>query len=166
VVVHPGAAVPARRWEADRSRAAVRALVAAGHRVVVTGSRDERPLTAYVAAGAPHGALDTGGQLSLAELAEVLASASSVVCGNTGPAHLAAAVGTPVVSIFAPTVPAARWRPWRVPHVLLGDQDVACAGCRARTCPLADHACLSGVTPADVVGAVEALAGIGEAVAS
>ena len=54
------------------------------------------------------------------------AGAEAVVVGNTGPAHLAAAVGTPVVSLFAPVVPAARWRPWGVPHVLLGDQEAAC----------------------------------------
>ena len=59
-------------------------------------------------------------------LAEVLAGADAVVVGNTGPAHLAAAVGTPVVSLFAPVVPAARWRPWGVPQVLLGNQEAPC----------------------------------------
>jgi ADP-heptose:LPS heptosyltransferase len=63
--------------------------------------------------------LDLGGRTSFAELAEVLAGADAVVVGNTGPAHLAAAVGTPVVSLYAPTVPAVRWRPWQVPHELL-----------------------------------------------
>jgi heptosyltransferase III len=97
------------------------------------------------------------GRTDLGELAEVLAGASAVVVGNTGPAHLAAAVGTPVVSIFPPTVPAERWRPWGVPHLLLGDQHVACAGCRARVCPIAGQPCLSGVRPAEVVAAVEHL---------
>ncbi len=58
----------------------------------------------------------------------MLRGAEAVVVGNTGPAHLAAAVGTPVVSLFAPVVPAARWHPWGVPHVLLGDQEAACRG--------------------------------------
>jgi ADP-heptose:LPS heptosyltransferase len=80
-----------------------------------------------------------------------------VVVGNTGPAHLAAAVGTPVVSLFAPTVPAVRWRPWRVPHELLY-VDVPCAGCRARTCPVPGHPCLAGVGVDEVVAAVERLA--------
>ena len=71
--------------------------------------------------------------------------------------HLAAAVGTPVVSLFAPTVPAVRWRPWGVPHELLFG-DVACAGCRARVCPVEGHPCLGGVTVADVLAAVERLA--------
>jgi ADP-heptose:LPS heptosyltransferase len=80
-----------------------------------------------------------------------------VVTGNTGPAHLAAAVGTPVVSLFAPTVPACRWRPWGVRHVLLGDQDIACAGCRATRCPLPGHPCLGSVTVDDVVSALRRL---------
>jgi ADP-heptose:LPS heptosyltransferase len=152
--------VPARAWEPDRLAHTVAALRTAGTPVVVTGDPHEAALTARVAgdpgAGAP--VVDLGGRTTLAELADVLAGAAAVVCGNTGAAHLAAAVGTPVVSLYAPTVPAHRWRPWGVPHVLLGDQDVACAGCRARVCPVAGHACLAGVTPANVVAAVDAVA--------
>ena len=98
-------------------------------------------------------------------LADVLAGAACVVVGNTGPAHVAAAVGTPVVSLFAPTVPAVRWRPWRVPHVLL-HVDVPCAGCRARTCPVPGHPCLGGVSVDDVVAAVDRLAPVAEGVAA
>ena len=58
----------------------------------------------------------------------MLAGAAAVVVGNTGAAHLAAAVGTPVVSLFAPVVPADRWAPYRVPHVLLGDQHAPLPG--------------------------------------
>ena len=86
----------------------------------------------------------------------MLAAAGAVVVGNTGPAHLAAAVGTPVVSLFAPTVPAVRWRPWRVPHELLF-VDVECAGCRARVCPIEGHPCLD-VRVEDVMEAVDRLA--------
>jgi ADP-heptose:LPS heptosyltransferase len=163
VAVHPGASVPARAWPADRHAALVGALAASGRRVVVTGGPGETALTAEVAAAAPGAALDLGGRTDLAQLAEVLAGASAVVVGNTGPAHLAAAVGTPVVSLFAPTVPAVRWRPWLVPHELL-HVDVPCAGCRARDCPVAGHPCLAGVTVEAVVEAVERLAPAREAV--
>lgn len=95
----------------------------------------------------------------LAELAEVLAAAEAIVVGNTGPAHLAAAVGTPVVSLFAPVVPAAAWRPWGVAHVLLGDQSAPCAGSRARLCPVEGHPCLDSVAVEDVVAALHELAG-------
>jgi ADP-heptose:LPS heptosyltransferase len=158
VVVHPGASVPARAWGPEANVAAVAALEASGWRVVVTGGPNERELTARVAAGGSS-VLDLGGATDWDGLTEVVREAAAVVVGNTGPAHLAAAVGTPVVSVYAPTVPAVRWRPWRVPHVLLGDQDIVCAGCRARECPLDGHPCVGGVTPADVVAAVAGLTG-------
>ncbi|MFC8419653.1 glycosyltransferase family 9 protein [Streptomyces sp. NPDC057236] len=154
VVVHPGASVPARAWSPDRCAQAVRGLTAAGRRVVVTGGAGERDLTAYVADGR---AVDLGGRTGAAELAGVLAGAACVVTGNTGPAHLAAAVDTPVVSLFAPVVPAERWRPYGVPYVLLGDQDAPCAGTRARRCPVPGHPCLDTVTALDVVAAVDKL---------
>jgi ADP-heptose:LPS heptosyltransferase len=136
----------------------VDALVAQGRQVVVTGGSDERELTASVAGPPRAGVADLGGRTDLAGLARVLAGAEAVVVGNTGPAHLAAAVGTPVVSLFAPTVPASRWRPWRVAHRLLGDQEIACAGCRARVCPVDGHPCLGRVGVEEVVAAVSGLA--------
>ncbi|WP_235003363.1 glycosyltransferase family 9 protein [Blastococcus haudaquaticus] len=154
VVLHPGASVPARAWPADRCAEAVEALTAAGHRVLVTGGPGERALTAAVAGSA---GVDLGGATSLPEMAALLDGAAAVVVGNTGPAHLAAAVGTPVVSLFAPVVPAARWAPYGVPTVLLGDQDAPCRDTRARECPVPGHPCLTSVTAADVVAAVEKL---------
>ena len=162
VVVHPGASVPARAWAPERHAALVEALLAQGRRVVVTGGTAERPLTAQVAGERRPGVADLGGRVDLAGLARVLAGAEVVVVGNTGPAHLAAAVGTPVVSLFAPVVPAVRWRPWGVRHVLLGDQGAACAGSRARVCRVAGHPCLNGVPVEEVVAAVGTLAPIRE----
>ncbi len=153
VVAHPGASVPARAWAPERHRELVAALAAAGRRVVVTGGPVERTLTAFVAG---ESGIVLGGRTSLAELAGVLAGADAVVVGNTGPAHLAAAVGTPVVSLFAPTVPAVRWRPWGVAHELLY-VDVPCAGCRARVCPVAGHPCLGGVGVDEVLAALARL---------
>lgn len=157
VVVHPGASVPARAWPSDRHRDLVEALVGTGRRVVVTGGPSERALTATVAGGARTAVDDLGGRTNFAQLADVLAAADAVVVGNTGPAHLAAAVETPIVSLFAPTVPAVRWRPWRVPHQLLGDQTAPCANTRARQCPVPGHPCLRSVEVGDVLDAVEEL---------
>jgi ADP-heptose:LPS heptosyltransferase len=158
VAVHPGASVSARAWAPERCADLVEELVEAGWPVVVTGGVEERALTAVVAGRSRPGVVDLGGTLDLEELAEVLGAAACVVVGNTGPAHLAAAVGTPVVSLFAPTVPAVRWRPWGVPHRLLGDQRIACAGCRARRCPVPGHPCIGRVPVAAVLEAVAALA--------
>jgi ADP-heptose:LPS heptosyltransferase len=157
LVVHPGASVPARAWEPEHWAELVDRLVRRGHRVVVTGAASERRLTAAVAGGHPQ-VLDLGGRLDFAELAGLLARAAAVAVANTGPAHLAAAVRTPVASIFAPTIPAVRWRPWGVRHEVLY-REVPCAGCRAVDCPVAGHPCLAGVEPGEVVAALERLSG-------
>jgi ADP-heptose:LPS heptosyltransferase len=154
VVVHPGASVPSRAPSPGWSQRLVEAMAQAGHRVLVTGGPGERALTRTVAGDA---GVDLGGATDLAGLAALLSRAQAVVVGNTGPAHLAAAVGTPVVSLFAPVVPAERWAPWAVPHVLLGDQAAPCALSRARQCPVPGHPCLDGVPVAAVLDALESL---------
>lgn len=103
-VVHPGAKSPSRRWPAARWAAVARDLLAAGHRVVITGT--EAGLAAEVAgrSGAPVRAT------TLAELAGLVARARLVVSGDTGVAHLATAYGRPSVVLFGP-VPPRRWGP-------------------------------------------------------
>jgi ADP-heptose:LPS heptosyltransferase len=161
VVLHPGTSVPARAWPPERFAELAGLLTANGHEVVVTGAPSERALTRAVAGDS---ARDLGGRTSLRQLAAVLDSAAVVVVGNTGPAHLAAAVGTPVVSLFAPTVPPERWAPYRVPTVLLGDQQAVCRDTRVTRCPFPGHPCLTSVGPEAVVHAVEQLCGTTRAI--
>jgi ADP-heptose:LPS heptosyltransferase len=149
VVVHPGAAAPARTWARDRWGALVHLLDAEGWPVVVTGASSEAEWCDAMCAGMSR-AVSAAGRTDLRGLLELLDGAMAVICGNTGPAHLAAAVGTPVVSLYAPTVPASRWHPWGVPYRLLGQQDVACAGCRALECPVPGQPCLASVHPEQV----------------
>jgi ADP-heptose:LPS heptosyltransferase len=162
VAVHATASVPARAPSPTHVTQIVAALRRGGHAVVLTGTAADGPVTTAVAAGSDAAGaaelLDLAGRTTFAELAAVLERAECLVSGNTGPAHLAAAVGTPVVSLFAPVVSAAAWHPWGVPCVVLGDQQAACAGTRARTCLVAGHPCLDGIAPQDVVAAVEHLA--------
>lgn len=167
VAVHPGASVPARAPGPQHAARIVTALARAGWPVVVTGGPAEQGLTGHVTALAGAGRAsdvhDLGGRTTLAELGGVLARAVCLVVGNTGPAHLAAAVGTPVVSLFAPVVSPAQWTPWGVPVVVLGDPTAACRGTRARQCPVPGHPCLSSIDPADVVRAVtEVVTRVGE----
>ncbi|MBD0292497.1 MAG: glycosyltransferase family 9 protein [Jiangellaceae bacterium] len=155
VVLHPGTSVPARAWPVQHFAALARLLHDDGWQVAVTGSAAEESLGVHVAGSVGR---NLAGRTSLAQLAAVLDEAAAVVVGNTGPAHLAAAVGTPVVSLFAPTVPAVRWAPYRVPCVVLGDQHAACRDSRATTCPVPGHPCLSEVRPAEALTAVRLLA--------
>jgi ADP-heptose:LPS heptosyltransferase len=152
VVFHPGAAVPARMPSAARSAAMVAALSRAGHRVVVTGGPSETSLTATVAGDV---AVNLGGRTNLADLGALFAAARVVVVPNTGPAHLAAAVGAPVVSLFAPVVPASQWAPYGTKVTVLGDQHAPCTATRARRCPVAGHPCLDGITDTELLAAVE-----------
>jgi ADP-heptose:LPS heptosyltransferase len=111
VVVHPGAAFPARRWPADRFAAVARWAVAQGHDVVVTGGPDEVDLAEDVRrlAGLPATSV-LAGRTDLVHLAAEVARARLVVCGDTGIAHLATAYATPSVLLFGPTPPS-RWGP-------------------------------------------------------
>jgi len=156
VVLHPGGSATARACSPSRARAFTKGLRHAGYQVFVTGAPSERQLTAQVAVD---GAVDLGGRTSFDRLARLLAGAACLVTGNTGPAHLASALGTPVVSLFAPTVPFGRWGPYRTPVVRLGDQLAACRDSRATLCPLPDHPCLDGIGPGSVVDAVRLLTG-------
>jgi ADP-heptose:LPS heptosyltransferase len=157
VVVHPGADAPARMWPAEHSARLVTMLASAGFGVLVTGTAAERELTAAVAGDR---GIDLGGATDLRGLVDLLAGASAVVAGNTGPAHIAAAVRTPVVSLFSPVVSPGTWAPRGAPVVVLGDQAAACAGSRARTCPVPGHPCLAQVTPEAAFHAVEQLLGV------
>ncbi|MHA4850041.1 glycosyltransferase family 9 protein [Rhodococcus sp. MSC1_016] len=116
VVIHPGAASPARRWPVDRFGAVARVLADQGHRIVVTGSAGERPLAEAVAdsAGLPPGAV-LAGETSLRGTAAVVAHARLILCGDTGIAHLATAFRTPSVILFGPVSPA-HWGPPRRPQ--------------------------------------------------
>lgn len=154
VVVHPGASAASRGIPRKRAVEIVRALALAGYDLVVTGVPGEAELTAEVAGDC---ATDLGGQTDLAALGRLLSGSACLVVGNTGPAHLAAAVGTPVVSLYAPTVPFARWGPYAVGHVRLGPADAPCRDSRAFTCALPSHPCLGEVGPDEVVAAVTLL---------
>jgi ADP-heptose:LPS heptosyltransferase len=119
-IVHPGAASPARRWPPERFAAVARAERAAGREVLVTGGPDEVALARAVAeaAGLPERAV-AAGTTDLEGLAALVAAAGRVVCGDTGVAHLATAMGTPSVVLFGPVAPA-EWGPPPLPrHVSL-----------------------------------------------
>lgn len=162
VVLHPGTSAPARAYPEPRWVSALDRLRQDGWQVALTGSPAEQPLTgrivAAVGGAGTAGIVDLAGRLDLAQLAAVLERAEVTVVANTGPAHLSAAVGTPVVSLFAPVVPARRWAPFGVPVELLGDQDAPCRDTRWTSCRIAGHPCLSSVSADQVASAARRLA--------
>jgi lipopolysaccharide heptosyltransferase II len=140
VAVHPGASAPSRRWPAERFAALSRRLSGTGGcRIVFTGSAGERDLVESIrsAMGAP--SCSVAGSLDLGGLAALLSRCDLLVANNTGPVHVAAAVGTPVLDLYALTNP--QHTPWMVPCRVLS-HDVACRWCYRSVCPEGHHHCL------------------------
>ncbi|HET9643749.1 MAG TPA: glycosyltransferase family 9 protein [Burkholderiaceae bacterium] len=157
IVVHPGATAASRRYPAERFGVAADAI---GHdsgcTVIFTGDASEQPLVAEAMRAMRGPALSFAGMLTLGELAALIAGARLLVSNNSGPVHLAAALGTPVVDLYALTNP--QHTPWKVPHRVLY-QDVPCRNCLKSVCPEVHHRCLLDVTPQAVAqAALELLA--------
>jgi ADP-heptose:LPS heptosyltransferase len=120
VVIHPGAAFPARRWPPDRFAEVAAALHADGHEVVITGDSHELDLARTVAAraGLPGGSV-LAGTLGLLGMVALISDCRLLICGDTGVGHIATATGAPSVLLFGPTPPS-RWGPRGPgPHVAL-----------------------------------------------
>jgi ADP-heptose:LPS heptosyltransferase len=125
VLVHPGARYGAKRWPACRFAEVAAALNCPLTPVLITGTADERDLAEAVASSAclPDSRV-LAGATDLEQLCVLVASASLVVSGDTGIAHLAAAFGTPSVTLFGPVGPDQWGPPADGPHVVLGDPDM------------------------------------------
>jgi heptosyltransferase-2 len=151
VGIHLGAAFgPSKLWPPERIAQLCRILSARGDVPVLLGARDDVDLASPIVRET--GAASLVGRDSPALLGALLAEIDGLVCGDTGVGHLAAALGTPAVTLFGPTDPrltAPRGRVRVIAH------SVACAPCFYRACPI-DHPCLRGVGADEVRDALDA----------
>ncbi len=160
VVVHPGCSMPARTYPWEMYAGVIDLLVERlDVTVAITGSDDERELVERILGRVREqnraAVLPLAGRLPFPSLCALIEAADLTITNNTGPMHISAAVGTPVVALFALTNPPEQWGPWRVPNILL-NHEVTCRLCYKRVCPYG-HECLSLVTPEMVVDAAAAL---------
>ena len=152
LLLHPGAGAAAHRYPPAGWVQALRLLAQAVRMpLVLTGSAAEANLVDTIRGDAGVSAVTLAGRLSLGALGAALRLSAVAVTGNAAPAHIAAAVGTPVVDLYALTAP--QHTPWHVRSRVLF-HDVPCRFCAARTCPQGHQGCLAGVAPARVVEAV------------
>ena len=150
IVLHPGASASSRCYPPQHWRALAQLLAAQLQcPLLFTGSEQEAPLVDEISAGVP-GAHSLAGRLDLGKLAALIALSPLLISNNTGPVHIAAAVGTPVVDLYALTNP--QHTPWQVAHRVLF-HDVPCRFCYKSVCPQGHHHCLSKVVPEQVAGA-------------
>lgn len=155
IVVHPGATAASRRYPAERFGIAAQSIVEeTGCQVVFVGGADEQPLIEQAQARMAQPGVSLAGTLTLGELAALIAGAQVIVCNNSGPVHIAAAVGTPVAVLYALTNP--QHTPWKVPSQVL-NHDVPCRNCLKSVCPEQHHDCLRRVEPDAVAHAALAL---------
>jgi ADP-heptose:LPS heptosyltransferase len=125
-----------------------------GCQVLFTGETDEDELIRRVQDGMANASHCVAGRLNLAELAALIDKADLLISNNTGPAHIAAAVDTPVVDLYALTNP--QHTPWQVRSRVLF-HDVPCRNCYKSTCPAGHHDCLKRVPPERVTAAAREL---------
>jgi lipopolysaccharide heptosyltransferase II len=155
VVVHPGASAASRRYPPEHFATVVELLADVPHlQLVFTGDDNEGELIDSIRHQGGQPTASLAGQLGLGELAAVIARADLLIANNTGPVHIAAALGTPVVDIYALTNP--QHAPWRVPNRVLY-HDVPCRFCYRSVCPQAHHACLRLLDPQRVARAAREL---------
>lgn len=152
LVIHPGATAASRRYPPEQFAAAAQRLaIDHGFQIVFTGTAVEHSLVHTIQSMMIVPSHSLVGQLNITELAALLKLAPLLISNNTGPMHIAAAVGTPVVALYALTNP--QHTPWYVPNRVLF-HDVPCRYCYKSICPEEHHHCLRLVEPNQIVEAV------------
>jgi lipopolysaccharide heptosyltransferase I len=155
VVLHPAARWRTKLWEVERWRELAATLLAEGVGVLITGGREDEAMAAEINAGLEPAPLSLVGRFSLKELAAILGAVDLMVTVDSGPMHMAAAMGTPVVALFGPTDPL-RTGPLGPGAVLR--QQMPCSPCLQRRCRIADvHRCMRDLGVTEVLTAVRRL---------
>jgi heptosyltransferase-2 len=145
----------AKRWPAERY-AALAGMVAErlDAQCVLVGNADERGVADEVVALSRTAPASLVGTTTLAQAVAVLAEADAMVSNDMGLAHIAAAVGTPTLTVFGPTKDSTT-RPLGVSAAIVR-HEVECSPCMLRDCPI-DHRCMTGLTPETVFRELEAV---------
>lgn len=156
VYVNPCARWQSKFWLAERWSALCDRLMEAGIAVVLGGSPNERAYVERIVAGMKYLGVIAAGELSLTGAVALVKRASVYVGLDTGPMHMAAMVGTPVVALFGPTHPE-RVGPYNVAHRVIQAKGLECLCCRKRVCRRPQ--CMEGITVEAVFdGVVQLLA--------
>ncbi|OGC01766.1 MAG: hypothetical protein A3G35_13550 [candidate division NC10 bacterium RIFCSPLOWO2_12_FULL_66_18] len=151
VVLHPAARWRTKLWEVERWRELAASLLAEGMGVILTGSRQDEALAARIVNGLGPPPQSLVGRLTLKELVAVLRDVDLMITVDSGPMHIAAAVGTPVVALFGPTDPL-RTGPLGPGTVLR--RELPCSPCLRRRCRIADtYRCMRDLGVAEVLQA-------------
>ncbi len=150
--LYVGSSWASRQWLPRATAGLCRALRARGLGVVLVGGPADVPFALRVLAAGAGDVVNLAGRTSLRELIAVMERAAIAIGPDSGPMHVATAVGTPVVALFGATSPA-RSGPWGWHHLVIRS-DVPCAPCYLSRCPIG-QLCMERITPAMVMERVE-----------
>jgi ADP-heptose:LPS heptosyltransferase len=153
LVLHVGAGTAAKRWPAEHWRELIGRLIVEHARIVLVGLEADRGTAHEILEdqGWPQ-VWDWTGRLGLVELGALIEAADVFIGADSGPAHLASAVGTPAVAIFSGTNRAEQWRPWG-DRVTVVRHPVPCSPCHRESCYWHDHPCMMQLSAAAVYSA-------------
>lgn len=146
VGVHPGAAWNTKRWDSERFAELCRRLAKNGMKPVIIGGSGDSALGAAIAKAS--GAADLTGKTSLEDLKALMGMLSLFVTNDSGPMHLAAAAGVPVVAVFGATTRELGFFPYGERHRVV-EAELACRPCGlhgARACPEGHFLCMRLIT--------------------
>lgn len=149
-VVHPGASAPSRRYPVEQWSRVVDLLHENGVRVVLSGGRGDGPRCSAISRGSHRPPLRTDGQFTLSESASLMEAASVAVTCNSAAAHIAAAAGTPLITVYAGTN--AQHEPWSENATVLR-HPTSCAWCLSSACKHGTPLCTSAINPSTVAEA-------------
>jgi lipopolysaccharide heptosyltransferase II len=152
VIFHIGAGNAFRDWGAQ-NLATLAGLLAgrSGVRIILVGSAGDKARQGEILAAVRQPVLSLVAELNLIELLELLGRATLFVGPDSGPMHIAAAAGTPIVALFGPTLPE-NFGPWQAKATLIA-RDLDCRPCRQRRCIMNDFRCLRSIRPEEVYDA-------------
>ncbi|MGI9074359.1 MAG: glycosyltransferase family 9 protein [Bryobacteraceae bacterium] len=153
IVIHPGCKHPLNQWPESRFAEVAKFITGQGLTVVLTGSKAESAICANVARDCEGHIADASGLLSVSQLVLLLRNALLYIGNDTGPMHIASAVGTPSISIFSARDYPFQWFPAGENDIILR-RDVPCSPCLAEVCPYGMK-CLDLIQVDDVVRALD-----------
>jgi len=151
-MLHVGSTWPSRRWLPAATAALCTRLRDRGLGVVLIGGRGDTAFAAAVLASGAGEVLNLVGRTALRQVVAILERAAIAIGPDSGPMHIAAAVGAPVVALFGPTSPR-RSGPWGWDELVVRG-DAPCAPCYLPRCPIG-HLCMTSITPDMVMARVE-----------
>ncbi len=159
LIVAPGARHATKKWHSEGWTEVLKTAYDDGYRQqIIVGSDQDANVSGQIDKSVRHEIIDLTGKTNLTTLAAVIELGDVLITNDSGPMHIASAVGTPVVSIFGPTVPEFGFAPFRCRSEIVQVKDLPCRPCHPHgpdACPLDHFKCMREISPAMVTDALK-----------